>query len=73
MVEPTKADNGIFGLTGKKAVVTGADRGIGKSVALGLARAGADIGLAARSQSELDEVADQIKNLGRRSAETEAG
>ena len=73
MVEPTKADNGIFGLTGKKAVVTGAGRGIGKFVALGLARAGADIGLVARSQSELDKVAEEIKSMGRRSTETEAG
>ena len=42
MGEPTEADNIFFGLTGKKMVVTGAGRGIGKGVALGLARAGAD-------------------------------
>ena len=66
MVEPTKSDNDFFSLIGKKAVVTGAGRGIGKAVALGLARAGADIGLVARSQSELDQAADQIKNSGRR-------
>jgi len=73
MVESTKADNGIFGLTGKKTVVTGAGRCIGRVVAPGLARAGADIGLVARSQSELDKVAEEIKSMGRRSAETETG
>jgi 2-deoxy-D-gluconate 3-dehydrogenase len=66
MVDQTEAHNELFSLIGKKAAVTGAGRGIGKAVALGLARAGADIGLVARSQSELDDVADQIRNLGRR-------
>ena len=63
---PVKIDNDLFNLTGKKAVVTGAGRGIGKDIALGLARAGADLGLVARSLSELDQVAQQIRNLNRR-------
>ncbi len=57
--------NDMFRLTGKNAVVTGAGRGIGKAVALSLARAGADIGLVARTESELHDVAGQIKKLGR--------
>ena len=65
MEEPRKADNDFFNLTGKKAVVTGAGRGIGRDIALGLARAGADLGLVARSQSELDKVAEQIKQMNR--------
>jgi NAD(P)-dependent dehydrogenase (short-subunit alcohol dehydrogenase family) len=56
----------MFGLTGKAAIVTGAGRGIGKAVALGLAEAGADVGLVARTESELESLAEQIRTLGRR-------
>ncbi len=53
-------------LTGKVAVVTGAGRGIGKSTAMALAQAGADVALGARTGSQLEEVARQIRSLGRR-------
>ena len=66
MAEPTIGHNKIFDLTGKKALVTGAGRGIGKAVALGLARAGADVGLVARTESELKAVAGEVKEIGRR-------
>jgi 2-deoxy-D-gluconate 3-dehydrogenase len=56
----------MFDLTEKVAIVTGAGRGIGKTIALGLAEAGADIGLIARTTSELEAIAGQIKALGRR-------
>ena len=56
----------MFDLTERIAVVTGAGRGIGKAIALGLAEAGADIGLVARTMSELEAVAGQIQALGRR-------
>ena len=65
MAESTKEHNQFFDLTGKKALVTGAGRGIGQAVALGLARAGADIGLVARTESQLNTVAAQIKDIGR--------
>ena len=53
-----------FDLSGKVAVVTGAGRGIGRGIALGLAEAGASLVLAARSQDELKEVADEANHLG---------
>lgn len=53
-------------LKGKIAVVTGAGRGIGKSVALAFARAGADLAICARSQAEIDDVASEIQDIGRR-------
>jgi len=66
MVDPTKVHTDLFDLNGRKAVVSGAGRGIGKAIALGLARAGADIGLVARTESELNAVADEVKEIGRR-------
>lgn len=54
-----------FSLDGKLAVVTGAGRGIGRGIALALAEAGADIIASARTQSQLEEVAGEIRALGR--------
>lgn len=56
-----------FSLTTRKALVTGAGRGIGKALALGLAQAGADVAVAARSERELDETVAAITKLGRNS------
>ncbi len=53
-------------LQGKAAIVTGAGKGIGRACALALARAGADVALAARTQSDLDALAREIEALGRR-------
>jgi 2-deoxy-D-gluconate 3-dehydrogenase len=64
MGKPKTLEKNMFDLTGKKAVVTGAGRGIGKAVALGLANAGADIGLVSRSESELNAVAELVKACG---------
>ncbi len=55
-----------FSITDRVAIVTGAGKGIGAGSALGLAQAGADIVLAARTESDLDAVATQIRELGRR-------
>jgi 7-alpha-hydroxysteroid dehydrogenase len=41
-----------FRLDGRTALVTGAGRGIGEGIALGLAEAGADLALVSRTQSE---------------------
>jgi NAD(P)-dependent dehydrogenase (short-subunit alcohol dehydrogenase family) len=53
-------------LTNKVAIVTGAGRGIGKATAKWLARAGASVVLAARTQAEIQVVADEIKAAGGR-------
>lgn len=53
-----------FSLEGKRVLVTGASRGIGQSLAVGFARAGADLVIAARQVSSLDETADSIRATG---------
>lgn len=57
----------LFSLEGKVALVTGASRGIGQATALGMARAGADIIVASRKLPDLEQVAGEIKKLGRKS------
>jgi NAD(P)-dependent dehydrogenase (short-subunit alcohol dehydrogenase family) len=53
-------------LAGKHALVTGGGRGIGRSIALALARAGADVAVSARTREQLDAVAGEIRAIGRR-------
>ncbi len=55
-----------FKLDGEVAVVTGAGKGIGRAIAIGLAEAGANIALAARTADDLDDVAKTIEALGRK-------
>jgi 7-alpha-hydroxysteroid dehydrogenase len=55
-----------FRLDDQVAVVTGAGRGLGAAIALAFAEAGADVVIASRTQSQLDEVAEQIRAAGRR-------
>ena len=54
-------------LSGKVAVVVGGSSGIGKTLALGLAQAGADVVASARPVELVDELAGEIEALGRRS------
>ncbi len=54
-------------LAGRRAVVTGAGRGIGRCIALALAQAGADVAVTARTQSELEALVAEIQALGRKS------
>jgi 7-alpha-hydroxysteroid dehydrogenase len=54
-----------FSVDGKVAIVTGAGQGIGRGIALGLAEAGADVALAARTEGDLDDVAEAIRSGGR--------
>jgi NAD(P)-dependent dehydrogenase (short-subunit alcohol dehydrogenase family) len=55
-----------FRLDGRVALVTGGSRGIGRAAALGLAQAGADVAVAARKPEDLEQVAGEIRALGRR-------
>jgi NAD(P)-dependent dehydrogenase (short-subunit alcohol dehydrogenase family) len=54
-----------FRLDGKRAVVTGASRGLGRSMALALADVGADVVITGRTQETLDATAAEIRLLGR--------
>jgi len=53
-------------LDGKVALITGAARGIGKEISLALARAGADIVACALHQPNLDILATEVQQLGRK-------
>lgn len=54
----------MFSLAGRHALVTGANTGLGQAIAVGLARAGADIVVAGRSSP--DETGEAVRALGRR-------
>lgn len=53
-----------LGLKGKAAIVTGASRGIGKAIALGLAGEGCDLVICARGEETLEEAAGEMRQCG---------
>ncbi|MFX3636976.1 MAG: 2-dehydro-3-deoxy-D-gluconate 5-dehydrogenase KduD [Candidatus Pristimantibacillus sp.] len=61
----------FFDLSGKTAIVTGAGRGLGSAIAIGLAKAGADIALVSNS-TPATEVANTIEALGRKAITIQA-
>ena len=54
-------------LKGKVALVTGASRGIGRAIALEMAKSGADVVIASRKLADLEKVANEIRALDRKS------
>jgi NAD(P)-dependent dehydrogenase (short-subunit alcohol dehydrogenase family) len=62
----------LFSLAGKKALVTGASRGIGQVIAVAFAQAGADVALVARGADGLAATAKEVRDLGRQAFEIPA-
>jgi NAD(P)-dependent dehydrogenase (short-subunit alcohol dehydrogenase family) len=58
----------LFDLSGKVALVTGGSRGLGREIAMGFARQGADVMVSSRKLEACERVAADIRGLGRRSA-----
>ncbi|MBI5583139.1 MAG: glucose 1-dehydrogenase [Deltaproteobacteria bacterium] len=56
----------LFDLTGKVALVTGASKGLGKALAVGLAKAGADLALCARNPDDLETARGEVGKYGSR-------
>lgn len=55
-------------IKGKNALVTGAGKGLGRALAIALAQEGVNVGLMARTTSQLEEVAAEVKKLGVKAA-----
>jgi gluconate 5-dehydrogenase len=62
----------LFRQDGKRALVTGGSRGLGRSMALALAEMGADVILTGRTQETLDATAREIRALGRNASTIKA-
>ncbi|MCX5991304.1 MAG: SDR family oxidoreductase [Chloroflexi bacterium] len=62
----------LFDVTGRKALVTGAGRGIGRVLALTLAEAGCDVAILVRNMKEAESVVKEIQRLGRKGIAVQA-
>jgi NAD(P)-dependent dehydrogenase (short-subunit alcohol dehydrogenase family) len=56
-----------FDLTGRRSLITGGGRGIGRAIALALAEAGADVAITSRKRDDAEPVAQEIRSKGRKS------
>ena len=66
MDRPELLGTELFSLAGRVALVTGAGRGLGRSMALALAAAGADVVGMSRTAGEIETLAEEVRGLGRR-------
>ena len=71
MISKVDAPFPRFDLAGQTALVTGAARGIGRSIALALANAGADVVLGLRQAGTADDLVAHIQGMGRRALPVE--
>src|SRR5277367_3685472 len=62
---PMTETQSLFDLSGRVAVVTGGNRGIGRAIALGLARAGASVAVLARNEEKNQLVLAELQGIGR--------
>jgi len=58
----------IFSLANKVSMVTGSSKGLGRSAALALAKAGSDVAVCGRNQADVDRVVEEIRELGSKAA-----
>ena len=61
-----------LGISGRVALVTGASRGLGRAIALRLAKEGMNVGIVARDKARLDELAREIEGLGSKAVAVDA-
>ena len=54
----------MFDLTGKNAIITGSSKGIGKSIAMAMAKQGANVVISSRKVDVCEATAEEINNLG---------
>jgi len=58
-------ESGLFDLSGRTALITGASRGLGQNFGRALAKAGADLVVTSRRVDDLAPICDEIRTLGR--------
>lgn len=58
------SDTSLFSLSGRVAVITGGNRGIGRSIALGMARAGAAVAVLSRNEEKNSQALAELKAIG---------